>query len=110
MVLTLFLYIAIKSSNRPPQIIKQFPKIISERLSKNVSNEEVFNESKREYENTLKPIGYNKINLKYQPLVTSYAKQKLDWNITWFNAPFSRNVPTDIKKVFTIHRKAFPTF
>ena len=110
MVLTLFLYIAIKSSNRLPQKIKQFPKIISDRLSKNVSNEEVFNESKREYENALKQSGYNKINLKYQPLVTSYAKQKLHRNIIWFNAPFSCNVPIDVKKVSTIHRKAFTTF
>ena len=65
-----------KSSNHPPQIIKQLPKIISDRLSKNSSNEEVFNESKGEYENALKQSGYNNINLKYQPLITSNTKQK----------------------------------
>ena len=81
MALILFLYIAIKNSNHPPQIIKQFPKIISDRLSKNVSNEEVFNESKREYENALKHSDYNKTNLKYQPLVASYAKQKLHYMV-----------------------------
>ena len=48
-----------KSSNHPPQIIKQLPKIINDRLSKNSSNEEVFNESKGEYENALKQSGYN---------------------------------------------------
>ena len=47
-----------KSSNHPPQIIKQLPKIISDRLSKNSSNEEVFNESKGAHENALKQSGY----------------------------------------------------
>ena len=44
-----------KSSNHLPQIIKQLPKIISDRRSKNSSNEEDFNECKGEYENALKP-------------------------------------------------------
>ena len=69
-------YIYKKNSNHQPQIIKQLPKIISDRLSKNSSNEEVFNESKGEYENALKQSGYNNINLKYQPLITSNTKQK----------------------------------
>ena len=47
-----------KSSNHPPQIIKQLPKIISDRLSKNFSNEEVFNESEGAHENALKQSGY----------------------------------------------------
>ena len=36
-----------KSSNHPPQIINQLPKIISDRLSRNSSNKEVFNTAKR---------------------------------------------------------------
>ena len=43
-----------KSSTHTPQIIKQLPKIVSDRLSKNSSNEVVFNEFKGEYENALK--------------------------------------------------------
>ena len=35
-----------KSSNHPPQIIKQLPRIISGKLSRNSSNKEVFNASK----------------------------------------------------------------
>ena len=42
-----------KSLNHPPQM-KQLPRIIRDRLSKNSSNEEVFNESKGEYEHTVK--------------------------------------------------------
>ena len=70
------LYIHKKSLNHPPQIIKQLPQIISDRLSKNFSSEEVFNEFKGEYEYALKESGYNNINLKYQPLIASNTKQK----------------------------------
>ena len=38
-----------KSSNHPPQIINQLPKIINESLYRNSSNEEVFNSSKYQY-------------------------------------------------------------
>ena len=71
-----------KSSNHPPQIIKQLPKIISDRFSKHSINEEVFNESKGEYENPLKQSGYNNINLKFQPLITSNTIQKRRRNIS----------------------------
>ena len=89
----ILLYIK-KSSNDLPQIIKQLPKIISNRLLKNSSNEEVFNESKGEYENSLKQSGYNNINLKYQPLITFNMKQKHHQNITWFD------VSTNVAKSF----------
>ena len=38
------------SSNHPPQIIKQLPNAINERLSYNSSDEAVFNSTKVEYE------------------------------------------------------------
>ena len=43
----------------------ELPKIISDRLSKNSSNEKDFNESKGEHNNALKQSSYNNINLKY---------------------------------------------
>ena len=46
------------SSNHPPQVIKQLPTSISERLSNNSSSEEIFNASKYEYETALKNSGY----------------------------------------------------
>ena len=57
------LYIC-SSSNHPPQIIKQLPNSISESLSKNFSNLEIFNIVKVEYEDVLKKSGYN-IDLKH---------------------------------------------
>ena len=96
-------------SNYPPRIIKQLPKIINDRLSKNPSNEEVFNESKGEYENALKQSDHDNINLKYLPLITSKTKQKRRRNIIWFNPPFSRNVSTNVaKKFLQLLDKRFP--
>ena len=42
------------SSNHPPQIKKQLTKIISDRLSRNSSNADLFNNTKLEYEEVLK--------------------------------------------------------
>ena len=47
------LYIC-SSSNHPPQIIKQLPNSISERLRKTSFNQEIFNTAKVEYEDPLK--------------------------------------------------------
>ena len=51
-----------KSSNHPPQITNQLPKIISDRSSRNSSSKEVFNTAKGEYEETLKRSGYSNIS------------------------------------------------
>ena len=51
-------------SNHTPQIIKQLSNSISERLSKNSSNLEIFNTTKVEYEDALNKSGYN-VDLKY---------------------------------------------
>ena len=58
-----FLYIH-SLSNNPPNIIKQLPNSIQERLSKKSSNEEKFNTAKWEYEDALKKSGF-KVDFKY---------------------------------------------
>ena len=45
------------SSNHPPQIIKQLPISISNRLLNNASNKQVFDMSKGEYEKALRESG-----------------------------------------------------
>ena len=47
-------------SNHPPQIIKQLPNSISGRLSKNSSNQEIFNIAKVEYKDALKKPPFSK--------------------------------------------------
>ena len=46
------------NSNHPPQILKQLPKSISKRLSKNSSSKEVFDKSKVLYEKSLENKGF----------------------------------------------------
>ena len=53
-----------KKEINTPQIIKQLPNSISERLSKNSSNKEIFDKAKVDYEYALKKSGYN-VDLKY---------------------------------------------
>ena len=89
-----------KSSNHPPQIINQLPKIISDRLSGNSSNKEVFNTAKGEYKEALKRSGYNNINLSFHQSSTSHVKQQCHCNIIWFNPPYSRAVITNVAKKF----------
>ena len=51
------IYIDVLSSH-PPQIKKQLTKIISDRLSRNSSNADIFNNIKLEYEEALKKCGH----------------------------------------------------
>ena len=95
----IYIYIYYKILNHPPQIIKQLATIISNRLWKNLTNEEIFNESIGEYDNALKQSGYNNINLKCHPPVTSITKEKCYRNIILYNRPGSRNVSTNIVKL-----------
>ena len=53
-------------SNHPLQIIKQLPKSVSERLSKNSSNQEMFSIGKLEYKDALKKSGYDVMPTTYQ--------------------------------------------
>ena len=60
-------------SNHPPNIIKQLPKTIKQRLSNNSSNETTFNEAAPMYEKALSEEGYD-VKLKYNP--NKKTKQK----------------------------------
>ena len=78
------------SLNHPPQIIKQLPNSISEKLSKNSSNQEVFNKAKVEYEDALKKSGYN-VDLKY---TNNKSEKPKTWkqNIICFNPLFQQTL------------------
>ena len=70
-----------KVSNHPPQIIYQLPKIINERLSRNSSNEEVFNSSKSQYEKALRDSGYTDFELKFNKTSNNHTKINRQRNI-----------------------------
>ena len=62
-------------SNHPPNIIKQLPKTIKQRLSNNSSNETIFNEATPLYEKALSEAGYD-VKLKYHPNKETKQKTK----------------------------------
>ena len=95
----LLLYIN-KFSNHPTQIINQLPKIINEHLSRNSSNEEVFNSSKYQYEKTVTESGYTDFKLEFNKTSNNHTKRNWQRNIIWFNPPFSRAVSTNVGRRF----------
>ena len=91
------LYINV-NSNHPPQILKQIPISINNRLNQNSSNENIFNSSKRVYEDALKKSGFKNFELKFEKKIAK--KRNRNRNIIWFNPPYSKNVSTNIGKIF----------
>ena len=95
------------SSNNPPQIIKQLLNSISERLSKNSSNQEIFNTAKVKYEDALKK-SVNNVDLKCTNNKSEKRKTRKQ-NIIWFKPPFSKFVSTSVVKTFLqLVTKHFP--
>ena len=89
------------SSNHPPQIKKQLTKIISDRLSRNSSNADIFNNTKLEYEEALKKCGHT-TKLTYTPPnhEQNNVRRKRQRKIIWFNPPFNLDVSTNVAKIF----------
>ena len=87
-------------SNHPPNIIKQIPASISRRISDLSCNKEVFERAKPYYDERLKSSGYRE-ELSYTKTEDRTNKRKnRKRKIIWFDPPFSKNVQTNIGKVF----------
>ena len=101
-------YINIES-NHPPSIIKQLPFSIESRLSSLSSSEEIFNNSVIPYQDALDKSGY-KHKLKYKANIDAVSnKKQRKRNIISFNPPYSKNVKTNIGKIFlNLIKKHFP--
>jgi predicted GIY-YIG superfamily endonuclease len=88
------------SSCHPPNVIKQIPGMIENRLSRLSSNEQLFEAEKTMYDKALKDAGY-KHTLKYkqptQPQATNKTRKK---KALWFNPPFNSRVKTNVGKEF----------
>ena len=98
------------SSNHPPQIKKQLTKIISDRLSRNSSNADIFNNTKLEYEEALKKCGHT-TKLTYTPPnhEQNNIRRKEQHKIIWSNPPFNLDVSTNVAKIFlNLIEKHFP--
>ena len=101
-------YINIES-NQPPSIIKQLPLSIESRLSSLFSPEEIFSDSVIPCQDALDKSGY-KHKLKYKVNIDTVSnKKQRKRNIIWFNPPYSKNVKTNIGKIFlNLIKKHFP--
>ena len=84
--------------NHPPNVTKQIPIFIQERLSETSSNEEILNTAKCEYEDALRESGF-KVDFKYTKNQQQKPKNR-SRNIIWFNPPFNKAVSTNIAKIF----------
>ena len=82
-------------------------------ISETSSNEEIFNKSIKIYSKALKESGFTD-ELKYlsndvQELGNK-NRRKRKRKIIWFNPPYSKNVKTNVGKVFLkLLKKYFPT-
>ena len=96
-------------SNHLPSIIKQLPLSIKSRLSSLSYSEEIFNDSVTPYQDVLDKSGY-KHKLKYNTNIdTASNKKQRKRNIISFNPPYSKNVKTNIGKIFlNLIKKHFP--
>ena len=93
-------------SNHPPTIIKKMPEMIEQRVSKISCDKTEFEKAKKYYENALEKSGYKK-KLSYVAPVNKTKKRKR--KIIWFNPPYSKNVRTNVGKVFlSLIKKHFP--
>lgn len=83
--------------NQPPQISRQPPLSISERLCNNSSNETWFESTKLECRETIRKTGY-KFSLKCKPKNTPEKNRNRHRNIVWLDPPISENVaPKKVK-------------
>ena len=98
-----------KESNHPPSIIKQLPICIESRLSSLFSTEKNFNKSIRPCQDALEASGYN-YKLKYNKNIhPKNNRNQQKRNIIWFNPPYSKNVKTNVGKMFlNLIEKHFP--
>ena len=95
------LYINAKS-NHPPNIVKQLPVSIENRLRDLSSSKQIFEEAAVHYQEALTKCGYD-YKLTYETpdnQTQTNRNRSRKRNVLWFNPPFSRNVSTNVAKYF----------
>ena len=96
-------------SNHPPVILKRVPEMIEKRVSSISCDEDEFKKSKSYYENALKKSGFSK-PISYNMGDQEPGRNKRRRKIIWFNPPFSKNVRTNVGKIFiSLVKKHFPS-
>ena len=91
------------NSNHPPSIIRQMLSPINRRLSNLSSDEEVFLNNIQSFREELKKSGFQDEFTYVEPKIPeerNNEKRKRRLKIIWFNTPYSKNVKTNIGKIF----------
>ena len=89
----------------PKKIVQKIPTSISDRLSRNSSNIEIFDRVKKTYQSALKKSGYKNVNLEFKKTDEKKTnnnknKNKRQRNILWFTPTFNKQTKTSIGKIF----------
>ena len=95
-----------RSSNHPPHIKKQLPKMIGSRISDLSENKEIFSSEAPVYNQALKMAGYDE-ELQYSQRQKARTSRKR--KVLWFNPPWNDEVSTNVaKKFLSMVEKHFP--
>ena len=101
------LYIHCKS-NHPPNIIKQLPSMVADRLSGNSCDANEFEKVKDVYNSSLEKSGYTKPITYKQPKPLQVPRQRKR-SVIWFNPPYNGSVKSNIGRTFlNLLSKHFP--
>ena len=83
-------------------------KSIEKRISETSSKKDIFDESIKLYEDSLKESGFSEA-LNYIALTTNKKRKNGKWKIIWFKPPFSKSVKSNIGRIFLrLLSKHFP--
>ena len=89
-----------RESNHPPNILKQLPNMIAERISSISCNQDEFDKAKDTYNNSLKMSGFSH-DIKYTDNATPGSKpHQRERKVIWFNPPYNLQVKTNIGASF----------
>ena len=99
-------------SNHPPNISRNIPAAINQRLSSISSDQAVFNEAAPSYQEALRKSGYtHQLEFNYPPQGPPPQKRMRRRNVIWFNPPKNKNknFKTNIGKAFiSLINRSFP--
>ena len=95
-------------SNHPPSIIKQIPLLVNKHILQLSSDQNALSAAAPMYKNALNHSNYH-ANLHYTQSNNSKGNKRRQQNIIWFNPPYSKNVRTNVGKIFlNLIDKHFP--
>lgn len=86
-------------SNHPPSILRYLPILLEKRVSKTLSDKDIFNKSIETRKDDLKWSDFKEESNCIPPENNNRKrKRKRKWKVIWFSPPYSRSVKTNIAK------------